>query len=184
MWSSGWQHPADGEDEHASQAGSTALQHKLDVTPFRKAQMILLMPSMHVVAGYAMQVKAVSEQRNGEHGVFQTVILPPHQRDTCQQAHEHQPGGVLCTAVAGLMQTRDSRHSQSSCVHSTCCGAGPNLCCCCGGAGASVLGGNAAYSAKMEEHMKEQQQQLEQAQHALSAAQQAEGMIRYGPLHT
>jgi hypothetical protein len=36
----------------------------------------------------------------------------------------------------------------------------------------------------MEEHMKEQQQQLEQAQHALSAAQQAEGMIRYGPLHT
>ncbi len=46
-------------------------------------------------------------------------------------------------------------------------------------AGASVLGGNAAYTAKMDEHMKEQQQQLEAAQAALSAAQQAEGMIRW-----
>lgn len=45
-------------------------------------------------------------------------------------------------------------------------------------AGASVLGGNAAYTAKMDEHMKEQQQQLEAAQAALSTAQQAEGMIR------
>jgi hypothetical protein len=42
-----------------------------------------------------------------------------------------------------------------------------------------VLGGNATYNAKMDEHMKEQQQQLEQAQAALSAAQQAEGMIRW-----
>jgi hypothetical protein len=41
-----------------------------------------------------------------------------------------------------------------------------------------VLGGNAAYNAKLDEHMKEQQQQLEAAQAALSAAQQAECMIR------
>lgn len=47
-----------------------------------------------------------------------------------------------------------------------------------GDQGGSVLGGNAAYNAKMDEHMKEQQQQLEAAQAALSAAQQAEGMIR------
>jgi hypothetical protein len=32
----------------------------------------------------------------------------------------------------------------------------------------------------MDEHMKEQQQQLEAAQAALSTAQQAEGMIRWG----
>jgi transcription initiation factor TFIID subunit TAF12 len=54
-----------------------------------------------------------------------------------------------------------------------------HACCCCGAAGGSVLGGNAAYNAKMDEHMREQQQQLEQAQAALSTAQQAEGMIRY-----
>lgn len=46
-----------------------------------------------------------------------------------------------------------------------------------------MLGGNTAYHAKMDEHMKEQQQQLEQAQHALSAAQQAEGMIRCAIMH-
>jgi hypothetical protein len=42
----------------------------------------------------------------------------------------------------------------------------------------SVVGGNAAYNAKMEEHLKEQQAQLEQAQQALAAAQQAESQIR------
>lgn len=44
----------------------------------------------------------------------------------------------------------------------------------CGG----VMGGNAAYNNKMEEHLKEQQAQLEQAQQALAAAQQAESQIR------
>lgn len=47
-----------------------------------------------------------------------------------------------------------------------------------------MLGGNAAYNAKMDEHMKEQQQQLEQAQAALEAAKQAEGLIRCGDLST
>jgi hypothetical protein len=46
------------------------------------------------------------------------------------------------------------------------------------GVSGSVVGGNAAYNAKMEEHLKEQQAQLEQAQQALAAAQQAESQIR------
>ncbi|KAF8058864.1 KIN14I [Scenedesmus sp. PABB004] len=44
-----------------------------------------------------------------------------------------------------------------------------------GGAGG---GGSAAYSAKMEEHLKEQAAQLERAEAALAAAQQAEGAAR------
>lgn len=40
------------------------------------------------------------------------------------------------------------------------------------------MGGNSAYNAKMEEHLKDQQQQLEQAQAALTAAQQAESQVR------
>ena len=41
-----------------------------------------------------------------------------------------------------------------------------------------VAGGSAAYSSKVEEHVREQQAQLEEAHAALAAAQQAEGAAR------